>query len=196
MSDQPSIGVTPDGEELPSVEVDLKADAIDVFLAVAEVAQRAGLATEVVQSAQPPDRPCRVAARLPGPPASAPSAPGDRAAGPGPALLVFELQDVGPGHVRVRITQCGFGDQAAWDAAFEAWRGREDLGHWLPPVRRPRGVPGFPAADALPQWGVLPGRSIHGPVVAALVQQIEAACVRLGAMRRAGARRPVPVARW
>jgi hypothetical protein len=188
-------GVASDGEGRPSVEVDLKAGPIDVFLAITEASQRAGLATEVVQPARPPDRPCQIAARLARPPAAVPAAPGPRFADPGPALLVYELREVGKGHVRVRITQCGFGDLAAWDAAFEGWQGREGPTRWLPPVGRPGGGYGLPAAGT-PQWETPAGRSVHGLVVAALVQQIEAACVRLGATRRAVDRLPASGARW
>src|SRR5207237_961152 len=42
-----------------SVELDLAGTPKQVFLAIGEVVERSGCALEVVQSARPPDRPCR-----------------------------------------------------------------------------------------------------------------------------------------
>src|SRR5438874_1035884 len=141
----------------PSVELDLRATAKQVFLAIVEVAERAGCVVDVVQAALPPDRPCRVAARrVHGPVPRGPGTtggrglPGRRLPGGGvpsgelgPAVMTYEFRDAGGGHVHVRITQCGFGDQAGWDAAFEPWGRRGDLAPWRAPGGR-RTLPDFP----------------------------------------------------
>ncbi|HEX2037583.1 MAG TPA: hypothetical protein VHS99_25685, partial [Chloroflexota bacterium] len=41
-----------------------------------------------------------------------------------PVMTVYDLVDAGGGVTRVRIVQCGFGDQAAWDAVMERWHRR------------------------------------------------------------------------
>ena len=169
--------------DTPSVELDLKATAKQVFLAIAEVVQRSGCTLEVVQPARPPDLPCRVAARRMRPPASMGSGPGPASDERGPVQMMYEFRDVGGGHVRVRITQSGFGDQANWDAAFGTWGGSDGSIPWQPLPGRPGDRPAFPV-DFFPPPGAVPGRSVHDPVVAALVQKIEAACARLNALRR------------
>ena len=194
MNDKSPHDDPPDDEGLPAVEVDLRATMKQVFLAIAEVCQRAGCAAEIVQAAQPPGRPCRVAARRAWPPGAAPPALGDGSAAPGPVLMIYEFRDAGQGHVHVRITQSGFGDEAAWDAAFAPWRGHDPRRPWIPAGGRPAGVPGLTPARAAPQMGIVPGRSIYGPTIAALVQKLDATSIRLEAMRRDSGHRWPPAA--
>ncbi|MGH2356190.1 MAG: hypothetical protein ACRDJN_31675 [Chloroflexota bacterium] len=179
-----------------SVEIDLDGTPEQVVRAVEQVAERTGCAVDSVESAAQPGERYRVVTRSPG------------SEDLGPVLTVYDLVDTGGGVTRVRIVQCGFGDQRAWDAAFESWTGRRrrapmdlpiDLSiiSWfrpggsgpLPPSPPSIPQPEVPFCGTAERWPIrhptlLDSRTPE-PVPPSLVPQIERAYAQLVAMRRA-----------
>lgn len=189
------------------MDLDLDASPEQVVHAAAEVTQRAGGTVERVESAAAPGGGYRVVTRS-----------ADRPDEPGPVVLVYDVAAAGGGVTRVRIVQCGFGEQAVWDDAFGRWRGwtipaPADI-LWSSLGNLPADRSGRDGARPLP-WGSFPplpsGVRWPGPVPAlasvlgagarsgdaqwagaapALVDALERAGAGLLALRTSGPTRP------
>ncbi|MBI3973728.1 MAG: hypothetical protein HY332_20830 [Chloroflexi bacterium] len=173
----------PGDEPSASMEIEARATPERMLRAVRVVIGRVGGVVELVEAT---DAWATDDSAEPAGGAARPARPGNgyrittRSTGPedlGPSLTVYEIAGAGGGTTRVRIVQCGFGDQAAWDVAFADWHGRRhrpmDLPiKWRPPVPgvwpypspHPGAAPWPPAAQPGPLDGpTAAGRRVRVP---------------------------------